>query len=164
MAGVGSRCYWRTDERMRVYRSPLIVVAAVVGVLLAGCGPRYQTFTSYTPPQDEAGRQCLAQCLSSRQLCRQNAQVQVQHCRLAAQSEAQIETIRRLAAYQLDLERSDRKRKEAPEPPATVSPNYGRCNSEAATAEGQCVADHDLCYQNCGGEITYTTHCVANCQ
>ena len=78
--------------------------------------------------------------------------------------EAQIETIQRLAAYQLDLERSQRKRKDAPEPPGTVSPSYGRCHSDAATAEHQCGADRDLCYQNCGGEITYTTHCVANCQ
>jgi hypothetical protein len=149
---------------MRVDRRLPIVVAAACGILLAGCNPRYQTFVSYTPPQDQAGRQCLAQCLSSRQLCRQSAEVQTQQCRLAAQSEAQIETIQRLAAYQLDLERSHRKRKDAPEPPGTVSPNYGRCNADAATAEHQCGADHDLCYQNCGGQITYATHCVANCQ
>jgi hypothetical protein len=30
--------------------------------------------------------------------------------------------------------------------------------------ENQCTADHDLCYQNCGGRVTYSTHCVANCE
>ena len=148
---------------MRVDRSLPIVVAAVSGILLAGCNPRYQTFASYSPPPDQAGRQCLAHCLSSRQLCRQSAEVQTQQCRLAARARPRSRPSK-AAAYQLDLERSQRKRKHAPEPPGKVSPNYGRCHSDAATAEHQCGADHDLCYQNCGGEITYTTHCVANCQ
>lgn len=145
-------------------RMPSRFAAAVALALLAGCGPRYQTFTSYAPPQDDAGRQCLAQCLGSRQLCRQGAQVHTQQCRLGAQTQAQIENIRRLAEYQLELERSHRKGRKAPERPGTVSPDYGRCNGEAAAAERQCGVDHDLCYQNCGGQVTYTTHCVANCE
>ena len=143
--------------------SHIAVAVAVLGALLAGCGPRYQTFTSYAPPQDEAGRQCLAQCLSSRQLCRQNAQVQTQQCRIGADTVAQVENFRRLAQYQVELERSRRKG-DGPEQPETVNPNYGRCDGEAAAAERLCRADHDLCYQNCGGEVTYTTHCVANCE
>jgi hypothetical protein len=157
-------CFEGMDERMRVIRHFPIVLAAVIGVLLAGCGPRYQTFTSYAPPEDEAGRQCLAQCLSNRQLCRQNAQVHTQQCRIAAQTEAQIENFRRLAEYQAGIGRSHRKHQGTPEAPDTVSPNYGPCNGEAATAEAHCVADHDLCYQNCGGQVAYTTQCVANCE
>ena len=149
---------------MRMSGRLAVVIAAVLGALPAGCGPRYQTFTSYAPPQNEAGRQCLAQCLGGRQLCRQNAQVQTQQCRLGAQTEAQIENLRRLAQYQVELERSRRKRGGAPEQPETVRPSYGRCDGEAVAAEGHCRADHDLCYQNCGGAVTYTTHCVANCE
>jgi hypothetical protein len=148
---------------MRVSRRFPIAVAAVAGALLVGCGPRYQTFTSYTPPQDEPGRQCLAHCLSNRQFCRQNAQAQTQQCRIAAQTEAQIENFRRLAEYQAEIP-SDRKHEGMPEPPDPVSPNYGPCNGDAASAEQHCVADHDLCYQNCGGQVAYTTHCVANCE
>lgn len=107
---------------------------------------------------------CLTQCLSDRQACRQNTQAYTQQCRLSAQTDAQIETIRRLAEYHAELAGSHRKRREAPEQPETVSPNYGPCNRDAAIAEQQCVADHDLCYQNCRGEVTYTTHCVANCE
>jgi len=139
-----------------------VAIAAVALALLAGCGPRYQTFTSYAPPQDEAGRQCLAQCLSGRQLCRQNAQVQARQCRIGADTVAQIENFRRLAQYQAELERFRRKGADAPEQPETVSPSYGRCDGEAAAAERHC--NHDLCYQNCGGEVTYATHCVANCE
>ena len=136
----------------------------VLGALLAGCGPRYQTFTSYAPPQDEAGRQCLAQCLSGRQLCRQNAQIQTQQCRLGAQTEAQIENYGGSPNIRPSSSAPGAKRGSAPEQPGTVSANYGRCDGEAATAERQCAIDHDLCYQNCGGAVTYTTHCVANCE
>jgi hypothetical protein len=149
---------------MRMSSRLAVAIAAVLGALLAGCGPRYQTFTSYAPPQDEAGRQCLAQCLSGRQLCRQNAQIQTQQCRVSAQTDAQIENLRRLAQYQVELERSQRKGRKAPEQPETVNPSYGRCDGEAAEVERLCRADHDLCYQNCGGEVTYATHCVANCE
>lgn len=147
---------------MRVSRILQIAAAVVLGALL-GCSPRYQTFTSYTPPQDGAGRQCLAECSSTRQMCRQSGQTLVQQCRSQAQTEAQIETVRRLAAYHVQLERFARNGQEAPELPGAASPNYGRCDGEAADVEQQCKADYDLCYQNCGGQVAYTTHCVANC-
>jgi hypothetical protein len=141
------------DERMRVSRHLLIAVATVVGALLAGCGPRYQTFTSYTPPQDDGGQQCLAQCSSTRQMCRQSGQTLVQQCRSQAQTEAHLETVRRVAAYSIQLERHGDGRQEAPELPGPASPNYSRCDGEAAGVEQQCKADYDLCYQNCGGQV-----------
>jgi hypothetical protein len=153
-----------TENAMRMHSHLAVAIAAVLGALLAGCGPRYQTFASYTPPQDDAGRQCLSQCLSGRQICRQSAQVQTQQCRLGAQTETQLENIRRLAEYQVELERYESRRSgDAPERPQTLSPSYARCDGEAAAAARQCAVDHDLCYQSCGGRVTYTVHCVANC-
>ena len=146
---------------MRVSRS--LPVAVLIGALLLGCSPRYQTFTSYTPPQDGAGRQCVGQCSSTRQMCRQSGQTLVQQCRSQAQTEAQIETVRRLAAYHIQLERQGGTGAWAPELPGPASPNYGRCDGEATGVEQQCKADFDLCYQNCGGEVAYTTQCVAHC-
>ena len=90
---------------MRGFRFFPITAAVLAGALLAGCNPRYQTFTSYTPPTDIAGRQCLAQCSSTRQTCRQDGQPLIQHCRSQAQMEAHVETVRRAAAYSIDLER-----------------------------------------------------------
>jgi hypothetical protein len=151
------------EDAMRMHSHLAVAIAAVLGTLVPGCGPRYQTFASYTP-QHDAGRQCLAQCLSNRQICRQTAQVQTQQCRVGAQTEAQLENFRRLAEYQAELERYESRRSgDAPERPQTLSPTYGRCDGEATAAARQCGVDHDLCYQNCGGQVTYTTHCVANC-
>lgn len=147
---------------MRVSRL-LPIAVAVTGALLVGCNPRYQTFTSYTPPQDDVGRQCLAQCSSTRQTCRQSGQPLIQQCRSQAQTEAHLETIRRAAAYSIQLERHSDKGHGAPELPGPASPDYGRCDSEAAGIEQQRKADYDLCYQNCGGLVDYTTHCIANC-
>ena len=148
------------DERMRVPR--LFPIAAVAGILIGGCNPRYQTFTSYAPPQGDGGQQCLAQCSSTRQTCRQSGDTLVQQCRSQAETQAHLETVRRVASYSIQLER-DRTTGSAPELPGPASPNYGRCDHEAAGVEQQCKADYDLCYQNCGGQVTYTTHCVANC-
>jgi hypothetical protein len=90
--------------------------------------------------------------------------VQTQQCRLGAQTEAQIENFRRLAEYQAELQRYEAGRtRDAPERPQTLRPSDGRCDGDAGAAGRQCAADHDLCYQNCGGGITYTTHCVADC-
>jgi hypothetical protein len=152
------------EERMRVFRLFPITAAALAGALLVGCSPRYQTFTSYTPPTDIAGRQCLAQCSSTRQTCRQSGQTLIQQCRSQAQMEAHVETVRRAAAYSIELERYGNTGHGAPELPGPASPNYGRCDSEAASVEQQCKADFDLCYQNCGGQVAYTTHCLANCE
>jgi hypothetical protein len=151
------------EERMRVFRLFPITAAVLAGVLLAGCNPRYQTFTSYTPPTDVAGRQCLAQCSGTRQTCRQSGQTLIQQCRSQAQMEAHVETVRRAAAYSIDLERATNNGYGAPELPGPASPNYARCDDEAAGVEAQCRDDYDLCYQNCGGQVAYTTHCVANC-
>ena len=143
---------------MRVSRS-VPIAAALAGALLVACSPRYQTFTSYTPPPDDGGQQCLAQCSSTRQTCRQSGQTGVQQCRSQAETEAHLETVRRLAAYSIQVERGGET-----ELPGPASPNYGRCDGEAAGVEQQCKADYDLCYQNCGGRVDYTTHCVANCE
>jgi hypothetical protein len=151
------------DERMRVFRLFPIAAAAMAGALLVGCNPQYQTFTSYTPPTDIAGRQCLGQCSSTRQTCRQSGQTVIQQCRSQAQTEAHLETIRRAAAYSIELERAANSGYGAPELPGPASPDYRRCDSEAAGVEQQCKDDYDLCYQNCGGQVDYTTHCIAHC-
>jgi hypothetical protein len=144
-------------------RMPSYVAVAALGALLAGCAARYQTFTSYAPPQDQDGRQCLAACSSTRQTCRQSGQPLIQQCRSQAQTEAHLETVRRAAAYSIELERHGGG-PGAPELPGPASPNYPRCDREASGIEHQCKADYDLCYQNCGGTVTYTTHCIANCE
>lgn len=143
----------------------LWLLIASLAPAMAGCNPQYRTFTAYSPPEDHAGRRCLARCQDSRQLCRQGVSLDVQQCRIDAQGEAQTENLRMMAEYHLYLRQFQAGYAEhAPEAPSTVRPDYWRCDHRASGMEGQCTADYDLCYQNCGGIVTFTTRCVANCE
>lgn len=143
----------------------LWLMLAAIALAAAGCAPKYRTFTTYSPPEDQGGRRCLARCQDSRQHCRQSASLEVQQCRIDAQGEAQGENLRLMADYQIKLRQFKAGYSEAPpEPPATVRPDYWGCENRAGGLEQQCTSDYDLCYQNCGGTVTYTTRCVANCE
>lgn len=137
----------------------------VLLLLLGACGPQYKTFTTYNPPADAAGRQCLVHCGDQRQSCRQQIGFEKQQCRLDAQREAQNETFRRQNEYQAELIRYQTgQRGDLPSPPDPAEPEYWRCDSDERQAEERCTQDYDQCYQNCGGRVVYETRCVANCE
>jgi hypothetical protein len=137
-------------------------LALAVGLLLAvaACGPRYKTYVAYTPPETTEGRQCLLSCQNLRMACRQQKDQQVQECRRNAETQAQLETVRRIAEYAVTAQNDPK----TGHLPRDAKPNYSECASQGHHIENQCSADHDLCYQNCGGRVTYSTHCVANCE
>ena len=142
------------------------IVLLFATIALPGCGgPRYQTLASYTPPATESGQQCIMQCLSGRQTCRRHTDLDAQQCRNGAYQEAQIESLKRAAEYQIDLQRHQAGMiKHPPRQPRSVRLDYHRCDGQSRQAEGRCAEDYDACYQTCGGAITHSTHCVANCE
>ena len=139
-------------------------MALVIGALLslAACGPQYRTYVTYAPPETAEGRQCLMSCQSMRMACRQQKDDQVQECRRSAETQAQLESIRRIAEYAVSANAESGKSGSRPLP-RDATPNYSECFARDRRVEGQCAADHDLCYQNCGGRVTYNTQCIANC-
>lgn len=145
----------------RPHRLPALALAAIA---LAGCGPQYRTFTSYAPPTDEVGRQCVQRCLDARRLCRREKESTVQQCRIEAREVAEDRNQTLERDFLIDLTRHQAGILDAPpERAKAAQPDYGSCSREESTLEGQCGGDFDLCYQTCGGEVTYATHCVANC-
>lgn len=48
---------------------PLVLLIVIVGMLISisGCGPVYRTQYSYAAPAEMAGKQCIAQCASTRE-------------------------------------------------------------------------------------------------
>jgi hypothetical protein len=148
---------------MRRHALPALALAQAM-LMLVGCSPQYRTFASYTPPATDNGRQCVAQCLDMRRTCRGQSDQEIEQCRVSAQRDALAETVLRQAAYQIDRQQHEAGKAEAPSShPAVVQPNYRRCDQQAGNLAEQCSADFDLCYQNCGGAIDYSTQCVANC-
>lgn len=144
-------------------RSPAVLGAVLV--LAAGCSPQYRTFTSYTPPEAESGQYCVAGCLEAQRFCRGETDLAVRHCRLDAREEAEAHNERLLQAFRVDLARYHAGALEqAPKRPHTVAPDFAACARHGHGLEARCTQDFDLCYQNCGGTVTYATHCVANCE
>lgn len=132
---------------------------------LVGCGPQYRTYTNYDPPADEIGRQCALRCMDERRLCRREKDLQVRQCRIDVQKDAEEASLDLERDFRLDLKRYRAGMLDAPpEKPGSVQPDYGSCSRQDSSLEGRCGADFDLCYQTCGGSVTYQTHCVANCE
>jgi hypothetical protein len=139
------------------------ILAMALLLALAACGPQYKTFVAYTPPDTAEGRQCLLSCQNLRMACRQQKDEHVQECRRNAETQAQLESVRRIAEYAVTA-KNEPKTGQPPRLPRDAKPNYSACAGQGQHMENQCTADHDLCYQNCGGRVTYSTHCVANCE
>lgn len=138
---------------------------SVVALFAVACAPRYQTFTSYEPPRTDAGQYCVSECFQAQRLCRQEKDLKVRHCRLDAREEAEAHHERLLREFHIDLARYHAGvLEQPPERPHTVAPDLAACTRRGHDFEARCTQDFDLCYQNCGGTVTYATHCVANCE
>lgn len=126
-------------------RQACLLMSAMIA--LAGCGPLYRTTYGYTPPSDRLGRLCSAQCGTTRELCRANAQQR-------AQSEyTQCETRAQQYYYQcLNAAGSAEQRQ---------SCFLSQCN--AHVFYDGCDGDYRACYSACGGRIQVHRHCVMNC-
>lgn len=124
-----------------------LCVAILVAVLLAGCGPLYRTTYDYTPPRDRIGRLCSAQCATTREVCRGNAdnraQSQYSQCEIEAQQQY----------YECLNSAKDSKQRSIC--------FLRQCDSH--TDYRYCDDDYRSCYSACGGRVTPQKHCVLNC-
>ena len=108
---------------------------------------------------------CANRCLDERRLCRREKELRVDECRIDAREVARERTLTLERQFRIDLRRYRNGKLEVPpERPGEVSPDYGSCSRRDTTLEAHCGADFDLCYQTCGGSVTYQTRCVANCE
>src|SRR5688572_29762132 len=60
----------------------------ILAVLLASCGPMYQTNYEIVPPQSETGRMCANNCLLSKSYCEQSCRMEQSHCESRARLES----------------------------------------------------------------------------
>lgn len=121
----------------------LIVLA---GGLLA-CGPSYRTEYTYTPPLDDRGRKCVADCNAERQDCRAGADAR------AEKERSQCEIKSNTSYYACLATAPDQKARDA-------------CVHEECRADPQyaaCDGDFRTCFQVCGGTVTTQQVCTFNC-
>jgi len=126
-------------------RMSCLLLALVM--LLGACAPMYRTTYDYTPPRDRIGKLCTAQCGTTLQFCRGNADNRAQSQYSQCEIEAQQDYYHCLNAT------SDPKQRNLC--------FLRQCNSH--TDYSRCDADYRGCYSACGGHVAAHRHCVLNC-
>lgn len=124
---------------------------AVLGLLLAGCGPVYTTTYHYKPPKSWRGKQCVNRCLQNRSQCYMYCNSTVLQCRADANRAARP-AYRAYVRYQrrhgLPINRN-----------LSSFANYSQCTDRCG-----CENTYRQCYTNCGGQVKTSTICTAFCK
>jgi len=128
--------------------------AAVLVLMMAGCGPIYETVYSYQPPQSPQGQMCAGQCQQISQYCRQNCRLKEDSCRANSRQEASYE-------YDRYVRERVRNRQEIKKSVSDFDHSYG-CSS-ASGCEAECGSDFRMCFTNCGGIVTSRQECTMFC-
>lgn len=129
-------------------------MALGLSVLLAACGPIYETQYTYTQPDSRRGQACTSSCEADQQACKYQCKRETQDCENEKTRVAERE-FRRYERYQRDQNL-----------PVTRSvydfkPNYS-CPWEHECAN-VCEADYRACFTGCGGRIDAQQVCVMGC-
>lgn len=133
-------------------RTFAVVVYALTALLVASCGPIYDTKYQFTPPRDPQGKMCATQCQQTQTYCRATCEANRQNC-LA------YERDRGRDAYEDYVYQRRREHKPIKRTPDSFVNTYNCSNS----CEDTCAADYRQCYSTCGGRVTAHQVCTAFC-
>lgn len=134
-----------TDHSTRIYCSPLartikrFIRAISLGavLLISACQTvRYE----YTAPETDAGKQCVVQCASVRELCRHNANQRAQTDKILCEKRLETNYLVCMKKAKDDTDRQkecDKKRGQCFD-----HLNYQTCDEE-----------YNQCFSNCGGIV-----------
>lgn len=132
------------------------VMAGTLALVLAGCGPVYDTTYSYEAPPTGEGKLCANQCGQIEQLCKRNCTLERESCLAREREQARndyedyVRARRNSGApVERDLDDFDR--------------DYRCASSNVSMCESGCASDQRTCYATCGGKVTATTVCTAFC-
>ncbi|HYG86183.1 MAG TPA: hypothetical protein VD978_07980 [Azospirillum sp.] len=126
-------------------------------LLLASCGPVYETAYHFVPPDSAEGQRCTAQCQAEHATCTQSCERRERLCLSDADSRA-------MRDYQIDLGDAPTRRRS----PATSRTYFDyadryRAICYAGGCRDQCDATHRACFESCGGKVSALQVCTANC-
>lgn len=134
---------------MLTIRPSALVLTLAAALILVACGPVYQTRYTYEPPPEMAGKQCVTQCASIREMCRSSAENRAAQERAVCQQSAMLRYAACIATAHSDTARN-------------ACSSSTSCNTQAHTEH--CETDYNRCYQDCGGRGTAETVCVSGCE
>lgn len=126
------------------------LLVSTLTLMLAACGPIYETQYSYQPPHSDTGRMCAAQCVQNKSTCHAMCEMRKQTCLAQDKQNALVQ----FEAYKT--------RRIAEHRPVDKTPvdfeNSWNCNQACG-----CGDTFNMCYQTCGGVVTPHRECVAFC-
>jgi len=129
-----------------------LLVAATL--LVVGCGPIYETQYQMIPPADPQGRMCAAQCLQTRDYCRENCEMSSREC---------VDRARRRARHDYDDYVRERRAKNLSLKRDRESfVNTWECG--ASSCQSQCGETYRQCFSICGGQVNAQKVCTAFCE
>ena len=120
-------------------------------LLISACGPIYETKYSFVSPQTDKGKQCIGQCLQTKNKCDTECAKKRLSCR-------QEEYLKASGAYNLYIMQKAQ-RNEIILMTQDDFADYGRCDALCNV----CNENYRLCYTGCGGKIIEKKECVAFC-
>lgn len=134
-----------------------IFVSIITLSVLVACGPQYRDQSTYVPPESIEGRSCVAQCETTRELCRLRADQDNDICR------AENRDVER--EYRRCIERRNgAKQRQVQNGVKIKLPTCFRGTRRFCRPDYKsCTAEYNACYQRCGGQVTTRRVCVANC-
>lgn len=130
----------------------LLSMIFIMGLLLAGCGPIYQTKYAYQPPRAQSGKMCAAQCFQTKNMCQQMCQMSDQNCRAQEHQNAYYR-------YQTYHDQQVAHGKPVKRNISDFDNSYSVCHHAC-----NCTTDFNLCYRSCGGVVTQHQECTAFCK
>ena len=145
-------------ERKMILRKSgfLSFINGVLLLLIAGCGPVYQTTYELRPPENYQGRVCSNQCSQTQQFCQQNCSSQIQMCEYN-------ERLRSENEYYGYVEQQRAANKKVVLTPESFYDSF-RCSRSTETCQAQCESSYRSCFASCGGTVIPHTQCVADCE
>lgn len=136
-----------------------LVAAILAAFLVAACGPVMETRYDFVPPSTDAGMKCVQNCQSQQTACQKAEQDRIMSCRQKADRDADIAYEKARDKYINDL----KLHAAAPDKYGLPSEPSRSANYSACQQSNQCVADYQMCYRSCGGQIHESQVCVAMC-
>ena len=115
-------------------------------VLLAACGPIYDTEYHYQTPPTSDGKMCASSCVDKMNVCTANCKVEQANC----------ERIKSLEAQNAYLQYVSERQKKGEE----IKKSQSDCEN---SCEADCENVHRICHTSCGGNIVEHRTCVAFC-
>ena len=132
---------------------PALLLALIL--LLASCAPVVETTYRYAPPESAEGQRCVAACAAERATCSQSCDRREKLCLTDADSRA-------LRDYRIDTDDFGNARRPSSRSVFDYMDRYrSLCRMEGC--RNACGDTYRACYERCGGRVTATRTCTANC-